>query len=178
MQWLNEPAAWSSTETRITVKTAPKTDFWRVTHYGFIRDNGHFYFEQVKADFDVEVTLRGSYRDLYDQAGLMLRLDEKHWIKTGIEFVEGIQQLSAVVTNDYSDWSVAPLIPAPASLRLRIERRQETVQIFYANANSNYTLLRLAYFPIAPEIQVGIMCASPEGDGYEVTFDDYRLIQR
>lgn len=178
MQWLNEPATWSSTGTRITVKTAPKTDFWRITHYGFIRDNGHFYFERVKTDFDVEVTICGNYRDLYDQAGLMLRLDETHWIKTGIEFVEGIQQVSAVVTNHYSDWSVAPLIPAPASLRLRIERRQEAVQILYTDASLNDTLLRLAYFPIAPEIQVGMMCASPEGDGYEVVFDDYRLTQR
>ncbi len=27
------------------------------------------------------------------------------------------------------------------------------------------------------EVQVGIKCASPEGDGYDVIFEDYRLVQ-
>jgi hypothetical protein len=33
----------------------------------------------------------------------------------------------------------------------------------------------MAYFPDVPELQVGIMCASPQGDGYEVVFKDYQL---
>ena len=33
----------------------------------------------------------------------MVRLDEANWLKCGIEFVEGVQQVSAVVTRDYSD---------------------------------------------------------------------------
>lgn len=176
MQWLNEPTCWSRSGNQITVKTSPKTDFWRVTHYGFIRDSGHFYFETVNTDFDIEVEIRGSYRDLYDQAGIMIRLNENYWIKTGIEYVEGVQNVSAVVTRDYSDWSVTPLLSPPSSLHLRVERRQEAVHIFYADANLKYSLLRLAYFPIA-EVQVGIMCASPDGDGYEVVFDNYQLTQ-
>ena len=85
MQWLNEPAHWSSSSNRIIVTTSPKTDFWHVTHYGFIRDSGHFYFEQINTDFIVEVEISGSYKDLYDQAGIMIRSDENHWIKTGVE---------------------------------------------------------------------------------------------
>ena len=55
MQWLNKPAHWSSSSNPIVVNTSSKTDFWRITHYGFIQDNGHFYFEQVNTDFVVEV---------------------------------------------------------------------------------------------------------------------------
>ena len=178
MQWLNEPAHWSSSSNRIVVNTSPNTDFWRVTHYGFIRDSGHFYFERVNTDFVVEVEIRGNYQDLYDQAGIMIRSDENHWIKTGIEYVDGVQHLSAVVTHDYSDWSVTPLLKPLASLRLRVERRKEAIHISYLDASSKYALLRLAYFPIVPELQVGIMCASPEGDGYEVVFNNYRLIKQ
>lgn len=71
MQWLNEPPHWSVSQNQITVQTAAKTDFWRLTHYGFIRDNGHFYFDDVDSDFVAEVKLCGRYKDLYDQAGLM-----------------------------------------------------------------------------------------------------------
>ncbi|MBD2102673.1 DUF1349 domain-containing protein [Leptolyngbya sp. FACHB-261] len=178
MQWLNEPAHWSSSSNQIIVNTSPKTDFWRVTHYGFIRDNGHFYFEQVDTDFVVEVEILGRYKDLYDQAGIMIRSDQNHWIKTGIEYVEGIQHLSAVVTHDYSDWSVTPLLTPPPSLRLRVERRKEAIHISYVDANSKYALFRLAYFPTEQEVQVGIMCASPEGDGYEAIFDNYQLTKQ
>ena len=76
MQWLNEPPHWHQSGVgvaapeahRLTVKTAAKTDFWRITHYNFIRDNGHFYFETVSGDFVVEVGIHGNYQDLYDQA--------------------------------------------------------------------------------------------------------------
>lgn len=78
MQWLNEPTEWSYSGDRLIVKTSPKTDFWRTTHYGFIRDSGHFYFDTFSTDFVLEVSIRGNYTDLYDQAGIMLRLDENH----------------------------------------------------------------------------------------------------
>ncbi len=105
----------------------------------------------------------------------MIRADEKHWIKTGIEYVDGVQNLSAVVTHNYSDWSMTPLHPSPSSLRLRVERHQEAIQISYADENSNYVPFRLAYFPSIRDLQVGIMCASPEGEGFEVVFGNYRL---
>lgn len=37
MQWLNEPPNWQQIGDLSIVKTAPKTDFWRITHYDFIR---------------------------------------------------------------------------------------------------------------------------------------------
>jgi regulation of enolase protein 1 (concanavalin A-like superfamily) len=71
------------------VTTGEKTDFWRETHYGFIRDNGHFCFESADGDFTAEVLVAGDYQELYDQGGLMLRLDGRNWIKAGVEFVGG-----------------------------------------------------------------------------------------
>lgn len=174
MQWLNEPSQWTDSGDRLIVKTSPKTDFWRITHYGFIRDTGHFYFDSISTDFVVDVKIRGNYKDLYDQAGLMLRVDEKHWIKTGIEYVDGVQNLSAVVTHDYSDWSVIPLPKPPDVLHLRVERSKEAIQIFYLNEASNYAMLRMTYLPYET-LQVGVMCASPDGDGFEVTFEDYQV---
>jgi regulation of enolase protein 1 (concanavalin A-like superfamily) len=174
MQWLNEPTEWRKSGDHLIVKTSPQTDFWRITHYGFIRDTGHFYFDTISNDFVVEVKIRGKYKDLYDQAGIMLRVDEKHWIKTGIEYVDGMQNLSAVVTHDYSDWSVLPWKNPADVLQMKVERRSEAIQIFYLNEESKYTLLRMTYLPNTT-IQVGVMCASPDGNGFEVIFEDYKI---
>jgi uncharacterized protein len=61
-----------------------------------VRDSGHFRFDRVSSDFTAQVTVSGDYRELYDQAGLMLRLDAEHWLKAGVEYVEGRRMLSAL----------------------------------------------------------------------------------
>jgi regulation of enolase protein 1 (concanavalin A-like superfamily) len=175
MQWHSEPPNWQANEGRITVTVAGGTDFWRKTHYGFIRDNGHFGYIPIEDDFVVEVQVTGAYRELYDQAGLMLRSDAEHWIKTGIEYVHGVQYVSAVVTNDFSDWSVAPLAGSPPTIWLRVVRKAEAVEIFYALDGATYTLLRLAYLPPSPRIDVGVMCAAPDGSGFEVAFEGFQV---
>src|SRR4051794_7783549 len=115
MQWYNEAPSWKTEGDTTEITSAPKSDYWRKTHYGFIRDNGHFYYQTISGNFTASVKLTGQYRDLYDHAGLMIRLDEMTWMKCGIEFVHGVQQASVVVTRDFSDWSVTELPQNPAS---------------------------------------------------------------
>ena len=175
MEWYNEPNQWSIQGETVTITTNSKTDFWRKTHNGAIRDNGHFLYQQVAGDFTAEVSFSGSYTGQYDQAGLMVRLDEANWLKCGLEYVDGVQYVSAVVTRDYSDWSVVPLQPGNASLGLRLTRHSDTVEISYSLDGANYVMLRQAYLPLANSVDVGLMCASPEGDGFEAVFKNLSI---
>jgi regulation of enolase protein 1 (concanavalin A-like superfamily) len=171
MEWYNEPASWTGTTQRMSITTAAKTDFWRETHYGFIRDSGHFYHCNVAGDFTIAVQVHGRYESLYDQAGLMVRVDEANWMKCGIEFVDGVQQASVVVTRDFSDWSVVALPQNPPSVWLKVVRRKEALEVRYSLTGQNYVMLRMAYLKPAEEVSAGIMCASPEGEGFAVTFE-------
>lgn len=173
-QWYNEPPHWQESDQQLTVTSGAKTDFWRKTHYGFIRDNGNFYYETVTGDFTATVKITGQYRTLYDQAGLMVRQDETCWLKCGIEFVEDAQYASAVVTRDYSDWSVVPLPQNPASLWLKLTRANGSVEIFYSLDGETYTMYRTAYLTDA-SVQVGIMVASPESDGFTAVFEKFTI---
>lgn len=175
MEWHGEPPAWRDEDGVLTVTTAHGSDFWRKTHYGFVRDNGHFYFERVAGDFTAEVKVTGEYAAQYDQAGLMVRLDEANWIKTGIEYVDGAQQLSAVVTHDFSDWSVAPTPDNPPMLWLRLIRQGDTVEVYTSFDGQTYSLLRLAYFPPGAEVQVGPMACSPDGPGFTARFEGFSI---
>jgi uncharacterized protein len=175
MEWYNEPPSWSANGATISLQTGPRTDFWRKTHYGFIRDNGHFYHRAVKGDFVAEVSCEGDYRALYDQAGLMVRLDERVWMKCGIEYVGGVQHLSAVVTREFSDWSVIPLADPPPAIRLRVTRRGEALEMHYALNGDPFHMLRLAHFTLGETLQVGPMACSPEGDGFQATFEGFQV---
>ena len=177
MRWLHAPAKVASTPTTLRVQVQGGTDFWRVTHYGFIRDNGHFFYQEQPGDFMAKVKVVGQYKDLYDQAGLMIRLDEKNWIKTGIEYVKGVQNVSAVVTRDVSDWSVVPRQDSPAAVWLTLLRKGDYVEIRYSFDNRDFKMLRLAYFPPTPgrSVQIGLMCAAPDGQGFPVAFTDFSV---
>ena len=175
MQWYNEPPQWHQEKDVIHVTAGAETDFWRHTHYGFIRDTGNFYYQEVSGNFTAEVKITGDYRSLYDQAGLMIRESETIWLKCGIEFVESVQNVSVVVTRGYSDWSVTPLVVPPVSLWLRVMRRAETVEVQYSLDGEDYTMLRLAYLTESPNVQVGLMCAAPQGEGFVVQFEGFKL---
>jgi uncharacterized protein len=175
MQWYNEPAQWSADGATLHIMTDAKTDYWRKTHYGFIRDNGHFYYQAVQGDFVAQVRLTGHYRDLYDQGGLMVRVDEMTWIKCGIEYVHGVQHASAVVTRDYSDWSVTALSQNPQSIWLRIVGELPAVEVHYSLDGEQFTMLRLAYLAEAEQVQVGVMACSPDGKGFDITFEDFSI---
>jgi hypothetical protein len=169
-QWLNEPRSWSAGDA-LTVHTDPNTDFWRTTHYGYVRDSGHVLSRAVAGDFRLVTTFAGAYTHQYDQAGAMLRIDAENWIKTGIELVDGGQQAGVVVTRGVSDWSVVD-IPNAEQISIAIERSGDAVTVRYGlDGAEPTTMLRLAYFPPEVPTWAGVMCASPDGPGYSVRFD-------
>src|ERR1700677_2854829 len=96
--WLNAPAAWRLDGGALKVTTDRSTDFWRETHYGFTRDSGHFFGCSVEGDFTAQLRVRAKYEALYDQAGIMVRIDKHRWLKAGIENSDGACMLSSVLT--------------------------------------------------------------------------------
>ena len=60
--WLNEPKHWSENGNSLEMVTDSATDFWRETHYGFVRDNGHFLGFQAPEAFTAEVRVQGTGR--------------------------------------------------------------------------------------------------------------------
>lgn len=171
--WLNEPPEWRGDASRIDVTTGRDTDFWRHTFYGFVRDDGHAWLAPVYGDFTASAIVTGDYQHLYDQAGLMLRIDERNWIKTGIEFTDGLMHFSVVATREASDWSVIPLPEANPSdaLHVRLTRHGDAVRIQYAVNDGPWQMARLAPFSAAPA-RIGIMACSPQRAGFRATFRD------
>jgi len=176
MTWLNPPPHHGFGDGTLQVRTGKDTDFWRETFYGFWRDNGHFLYRPVEGDFSAEVTVKGHYEVLYDQAGLMLRLGETQWIKAGIEYTDGLAYFSVVVTNDTSDWSLVSIPTDPSGTRIRLTRHAEAVRIQHLDArDGRWKPVRLAYFPISKTVDIGMMCCSPQREGFDVTFSDFTV---
>lgn len=174
--WLNEPPEWRLEGEVVSIVTGKDTDFWQETFYGFRHDDGHALLRPVEGDFSASATVIGKYSHLYDQAGVMLRVDASTWVKAGIEYTDGLMHFSVVVTREVSDWSVIPLPLATPSdpVHVRLTRHDDAVRVQYAIRDAAWQMARLSPFSAGPAA-VGVMACSPQRSGFEATFRDIRV---
>lgn len=175
MNWFNEPAQWSVSGNRLTMAVTPKSDYWRISHYGFTVDDAPFYYGEYGGEFEAKVKISGDYKVRFDQAGMMIRIDHENYIKAGIEYVDGKYNLSTVVTHHTSDWSVITLDKPVDFIWIKAVRRLDAVEIFYSFDDKEYIMMRNAWMEANRHVKVGMMGACPDGDGFSVTFSDFTV---
>ena len=173
--WLNEPTVWRRDGGTLKVTTDRSTDFWRETYYGFTRDTGHFFGFETVGDFTAEMRIQAQYRELYDQAGLMVRLADDGWIKAGIELSDGKPMASSVLTLDKSDWATAAHHGDATDFRMRVTVKAGVLRLQQSSDGKLWPLMRLCPFPIAKSYRVGPMCCTPERAGLMVVFSEFRV---
>jgi regulation of enolase protein 1 (concanavalin A-like superfamily) len=175
-RWLNEPKTWSADSAGdLSMVTDKSTDFWRETHYGFTRDSGHFLGFTAPDAFTAQLRIRGAYQKLYDQAGIMVRVDARRWVKAGIELSDGRAMLSSVVTNGQSDWSTGPYEHDAQDFWMRATVAKGVLRLQVSADGRTWPLVRLAPFPMAASYQVGPMACTPERAGLAIRFSDLRI---
>ena len=178
MNWFNEPDKWEIRDARtVSMIVPPKTDYWRISHYGFTVDDAPFYYALYGGEFEAKVKITGNYVTTFDQMGLMIRVDHENWIKAGVEYVNGKQNVSAVVTHKTSDWSVVELDKAPRSIWIKAVRKLDAVEIFFSLDDKKYTMMRTCWLQDNCPVMVGLMGACPDGTGFEAIFEDFQVKQ-
>ncbi|HCA06087.1 MULTISPECIES: DUF1349 domain-containing protein [unclassified Chryseobacterium] len=175
MNWFNEPEKWEIKNNSLSMSVTPQSDYWRISHYGFTVDDAPFYYTTYGGEFEAKVKISGNYKARFDQMGLMLRTDEKNYIKAGIEFVDGKYNLSTVVTHGTSDWSVITLDKIPSAVWIKAVRRLDAVEVFYSFDDKNYTMMRNAYLQDNTPVMVGLMAACPDGNGFTAVFEGFKV---
>ena len=175
MTWFNEPSQWEIKEKKLTMMVTPQSDYWRISHYGFTVDDAPFYYTTYGGEFETKVKITGDYKARFDQMGLMLRVDAQNYIKAGVEFVDGKFNLSTVVTHKTSDWSVITLEKAPPFVWIKAVRRLDAVEVFYSFDDKEYIMMRIAYLQDNTPVQVGLMAACPDGNGFKAIFENFTV---
>ncbi len=173
--WFNEPSTWEISNNALTMQVTPHTDYWRLSHYGFTVDDAPFYYAEYGGEFEAKVKITGKYITRFDQAGMMLRIDHENYIKAGIEYVDGRYNLSTVVTHHTSDWSVIALDKPVDFIWIKAVRRLDAIEIFYSFDDVTYTMMRNAWMQQNTPIKVGMMAASPDGEGFCVKFENFSV---
>lgn len=169
--WLNRPPHVAIRGGRLVIRAAGGSDAWRTTSYGFVRDSAHALLSDLPDGWAVQVSFLADFDQQFDQAGLLVRVNERRWVKAGVEFADGALQASAVVTDQMSDWSVAWAPECAGSeVTVRVSRSGDALTFRIRRGEEPWRLLRLA--PLAPGAvaYAGPYCAAPEREGLTVTF--------
>ncbi len=161
--WLNEPEKYQMGN-GLEIWTMPQTDFWQRTHYGFRNDNGHCLLQEITGDFCLTTQVKFRPTTLYEQCGLIIRLDENNWIKASTEYInEESSKLGSVVTNlGFSDWATQDIASSINQLWYRISRRGQDFLIEASRDGVIWQQLRICHLHEAKEtIAAGLYACSP-----------------
>lgn len=195
---------------QLVVKPPAKKDFWRKTFYEpvLVKDDGPCLFATVPIHKAImatcSFTIGGKTRQ-FDQAGICVRLDSEHWLKTGIEIVDGKPRLSCVCCNVYADWSTQNYWKETATqvkIRVHLLPNRSVVVEAWDDAANGWTFIRICHLsrdtkcdpdPLADHpnvtkawagkgspnghVYIGVFAACPEDQtGTEVTFHDLTVV--
>eukprot|EP00934_Nitzschia_sp_Nitz4_P005248 Nitzschia sp. Nitz4//scaffold69_size99277//89901//90671//NITZ4_004649-RA/size99277-processed-gene-0.89-mRNA-1//-1//CDS//3329556763//5238//frame0 len=176
MRWTHEPKKWKQIDEDVKVWCPGEVDYWRNTLHGFVKDDAPFYWMYVDYEFEARLSFKAKLRELYDQAGLMLRLDEENWIKLGLMHYRDQLYVSCVFTRGNSDWSTHRLPKRKIEwFHVWAKRKENYVECFYSLDNENWIRIRQGHFTDAPRLRVGMMCAAAESDGFKATFSNFLI---
>jgi uncharacterized protein len=178
--WYNKPdKKVVSKGSKIIMRVPERSDCWRKTRQGILHrtiNNAPFHWQKVTGDFQAIVKISGGFSKDYDKAGIMVRLDEEHWILTGMEYCNERVNHATSVAMDHSDWSIAPL-PGNAEkvgVWFCFKRLGNAYECFYSLDANTWIQTRQGLFTEQPVLYVGIACACPAGDEFRVTFENYQ----
>ncbi len=156
--------------------TEPNTDLWQNTYYGFQHDNAPFVQTVISEKyFSFTVRVRYFSKKRFDQAGIILYLDSRNWLKASVEYEnEEFQRLGSVVTNNgYSDWATVDISSDIKELYYRLSRRENDFCIESSLNGIDFKQMRICHLDKAnEEISFGVYACSPENSSFKAIFSD------
>ncbi|GIP24312.1 DUF1349 domain-containing protein [Paenibacillus sp. J22TS3] len=169
--WSDTPRSYIEKEGNLVVEASEGSDYWQKTMYDFVHDNGHSLLGPWNGEDAVEVSFHlEGFDHLYDQAGLMLWSHSGQWIKAGVEINDGVPHVGAVVTDGFSDWSLAPVPDwAGQTVTIRASRMRDAVIIRARTEQHPWQTVRVCRLAEV-DWQAGPFLCAPTSGGLKVAF--------
>jgi len=194
-EWLQPSTGIDSSKDAVTIQTAPKTDLWQGTYYGFRVNNAPALLWEDSGNFSFSVRASFQYQQQFDQCGVILYIDERNWFKASIEHEVNAQvRLGSVVTNNgYSDWATTDINPQE-QMYYKLSRRGPDFLLQHSTDGQRYIQMRVFHMmslgdtstqmgradpPLDPDknVRFGIYACSPGDSSFTARFDRLSLIE-
>lgn len=174
MLWFNEPETWQANGRTIIIQTAGMRGWVKVR--GRVVCMGHYYYDEVVGDFEVRAQVIPQFQSHFDQAGLMVWVEDRSWVKLSLELSHAQPYVSwaAGRTGRFSDR--LPLLGA-SSVWLRLIRRGIWYSFAMSRNGDEYESLYDATLTKRRAAKVGVQVSSPMADHFTTRFEDFEVRQ-
>jgi regulation of enolase protein 1 (concanavalin A-like superfamily) len=105
----------------------------------------------------------------------MVRIDALNWRKCGTEFFDNARHASVVFTREFSDWSTMKDLATSGPVWWRVVRKLDSLETLCSSGGMSFTSVGMGYLVPSATAEVGIMCAAPQGAGFQCVFDNLKL---
>lgn len=173
--WLNQPEQFELDDGVLEFATAPDTDFWQRTHYGYKRNSGHAFLTRLWDDFSFTAQCEFVYETKFDQAGIILYLNDQNWAKASLEDAEdaGGYLGSVVTVNGHSDWAFQIMDPDVNRMYYRITRRNADFRFDWSTDGDAYHQMRVFHMPgDLTQAKIGVYACSPQQSSFKARFSE------
>ena len=189
-RWINRTDGSGVSGNRVEIVTAPKTDLWQRSYYGFRNNNAPALLFDGGDNYSFTARASFEYVGLYDQCGIIVYLDDQNWFKASVEYeTDRFSRLGSVVTNrGYSDWATTD-IDTPNVMWYRLSRRGPDFYIESSTDGENFRQMRIFHLhalgettaemgrmeppaPATAPAPVGVYACSPVDSRFTASFSD------
>lgn len=167
--WDNEPIAWACLPNQgLRIYAPSHTDLFLDPLEAASADTAPFMWVEMTGDFVARLRVQPSFQADYDAGGLVVRQDDKRWIKLAYERTDlGNPAIVSVVTNGVSDDANGADLNSP-SVWLQLARVGDVFALHYALDGEHWRMTRLCKLPMEATVKVGAIAQSPRGVGCAV----------
>lgn len=162
-------------ENGVRLFASGQTDF--ICKYDeYVKDDAAFFFQLIEGDFTFSAKVKTEGNFNYDAAFLMIRQDERKWIKLAVERgVDAQYNVVSVITDDWSDDANGELL-AVGECWLRITRKGNYWGLHFSPDGLIWRFVRAFGLALEQPSMVGFGIQSPVGDDSAGVITEMNLV--
>ena len=168
-QWLNDPENVTFTALGMRTESKQGTDFWQNEAANVHKDNGHFFYLPKTENFVLDICWDCNIEGNFDQCGIMVRIDEKNWLKASVMFEdESSPSVATCATiNGFSDWAIHKVEQIPEKVYYQIKRLHDDYIVYFSLDGECFEQIRLVHLSAAAgPVLAGAYICSPRNDNF------------
>jgi uncharacterized protein len=170
-QWVNPPAAFTSSGHGIKIVASPQTNKYIAADMSMVSDNANRLVFEADPDFILSTQIAHPFAKMWDAGCLILEGDTENWIKFCFEGdYTGAKRIVSVVTRGTSDDCNSIALDKNAAF-LEMAKIGDVVFLYSSETGRDWYMVRVLKFKFEGKLRLGFLAQTPEGDSNPVHFD-------
>lgn len=178
LSWENKPLSYSISDAAISIEAGEKTDMFRDPNVTYNTDNAPKLFFKPDNNFVLTACIGHHFVYKWDGGAIVLKADNRHWIKFCFEKdYTGQHRVVSVVTDNISDDCNSAAITGD-KVYYKMCKADNVITLYYGSDGKHWFLIRHLQFNAKGPLRMGFMAQSPTGKNNKVTFSDITYSNR